>query len=150
MDIQDILSSVNTRLTMLEARRQQERVFTLELPNGEKVTAPVGLWFMALTTTLDSKAKAKMIEAMTNIQNEHIAKNSIINSTVSTVGAEGSKGVMVGSPTSENPTGRVAHTDFTVDDAGKKHYKMHCDPGNYAGSFGRAKLTLTDKKGRGR
>lgn len=129
MDIQDALNDISKRLNVLEARRQQERVVTLDLPNGEKITAPTGIWFLAFTTVMDSEMRTKLIDALMNIQKDHLAHNITFN-PITTPLEE-----LIKSSTPANPTGQIAHTDFVVDSDGKKHYTMHCDPGNYAGSF---------------
>lgn len=118
-----------------------QQVVTLKLPNGEEVSAPIGLWFLAYTTVMDRKIRLEMIEALVKIKNDHLAHNIIFNPRAGVPGVDLSGGLrvasepMTGSPTSENPTGKEVHTDFTVDKKGKKHYRMFCDKGNYTGIF---------------
>lgn len=106
-----------------------ERVITLELPNGESVTAPVGIWFLAFTTFMETSERTKLLEYVQRMQKEHIAKHPIWNASAGAPGLDLSQFGMSGQ-------GVVTHTDFSVDDKGKKHYTMHCEKGVIAGDFG--------------
>lgn len=132
MDLQEALNSISSRLNNLEARRQTERFITMELANGEKVTAPVGIWFQAFCESMEPEVKQKLIETMVKVRDNHVAKNTIYAPSTTSI-EELVKAASKQVPT--RPTGQIAYTDFSVDKNGKKHYVMHCDPGNYAGTF---------------
>lgn len=117
MNLQEILDSISTRITALEARRQQERFITLQLPNGEEVTAPTGIWFLSLAAVMDEDQRTKLIEKLMAVQKEHVDKNQLFSGTTKPM------------PTMQERMGEVVHTDFTVDKAGKKHYTMKCESG---------------------
>lgn len=115
MNLQQTLDAFDLRLHRLEARRQQERVIALDLPNGEKITAPVGIWFLVWAKIMDEKLRIKLCETLKEIQEEHIKANPLINNSTR--------------PGLQEKQGVVTHTDFVVDGKGKKHYTMHCEPG---------------------
>lgn len=126
-------------------------VLNLKLPNGEIVTAPAGIMLIALIDVMDPRLKEDMLRRVIEIKTEHEKNNTIYNAyaPVPDLGIRitppreqislGPQADRVG-PREVNGTeqpheylGMLAHTDFTVDRAGKKHYTMHCDTGNYAG-----------------
>jgi len=128
---------LNERLQAMEAAMVKmithqakggERVISLELPNGEEVTAPVGIWFLAFTTFMDVNARTKLLEYVQRMQKDHIKNHPIWNPSVGAPGLDLSQFGLGGQ-------GVVTHTDFSVDDKGKKHYTMHCEPGRIAGNF---------------
>ncbi len=128
---------LNERLQAMEAAMVKmithqakggERVVSLELPNGEEVTAPVGIWFLAFTTFMDVTTRTKLLEYVQRMQTEHIKNHPIWNPNAAGAPLNlGSLGL--------GGQGIVTHTDFSVDKNGKKHYTMHCEKGVIAGNF---------------
>lgn len=55
---------------------------TLDLPNGEKLGAPLGVWLTAVLSTLSEEQQQKVTETVTNMVSQ--AKSPIIkpNSTI--------------------------------------------------------------------
>ena len=94
-------------------------IITFTLPNGEIVDAPAGMWIAAFIEQLSDFQRANLIARVAQIKREHIAKTSIPGGGVSPVPIIGRQPVQ----------GKVVHTDFTVDENGKKHYRMMCEPG---------------------
>lgn len=98
-------------------RQGGERVIQLELPNGEKIEAPVGIWFLAWTEIMDTEQRTKLFEKVKQYS-DMAMKNPILYNPGN-------------QPMGNLVQRQVVHTDFTVDKKGKKHYSMYCEGGEY-------------------
>jgi len=94
-----------------------ERVIVLELPNGEKIEAPVGIWFLAFTEIMDTRQRTQLFEKVKAYRDKAMQNPILYNPG----------GQRMGSLVQRE----VVHTDFKVDSKGKKHYSMYCEGGEY-------------------
>ena len=99
-------------------RQGGERVIKLELPNGEEIEAPVGIWFLAFTEIMDTKQREALFNKVKAYRDRAMQNPILYN--------PGNQ------PMGNLVQRQVVHTDFTVDKKGRKHYSMHCEGGTYA------------------
>ena len=94
-----------------------ERVIRLELPNGEEIEAPVGIWFLAFTEIMETEQRNKLFETVKKYRDRAMQNPILYNPGNQAMGNLVQR--------------KVIHNDFRVDSKGKKHYTMFCDGGEY-------------------
>jgi len=95
-------------------------LITLKAPNGEELTAPLKHWLLALFATMTNKELGAVFGKVQLMHDDAIARQ---------FGGTGQRLPILLKGNPEKPN------EVTIDANGKKHYRMHCEPGHYKGQF---------------
>lgn len=95
-------------------------LITLKAPNGEDLTAPVKIWLLGLFATMTNDQLGAVFGKVQQMRDDSIARQ---------FGGQGERLPILLKGNGEKPN------EVTTDAAGKKHYTMHAEPGNYTGQL---------------
>ena len=95
-------------------------LITLKAPNGEDLTASVKIWLLALFATMNNDQLGDVFGKVQQMRDDSIARK---------FGGTGQRLPILVKGNPEKPN------EVTTDRKGKKHYRMHCEPGSFKSQF---------------
>ncbi len=111
-----------------------QRVLTLIAPNGEQLTAPTGVWMLALYDLMAKGEQSLLFERVKKMREDAMDQNIIIPNAMQT-----------NNIIQLNTTKKKDET-MHIDKKGKRHIRMFCEPGEYKSDLVKAAVAARGKK----
>ncbi len=111
-------------------------ILALNAPNGEQLTAPTGVWLLAMYDLLPDGERTRLFERVKKMRDDAMGQNIVIPNAMQT----------------DNiirlNTSRKKDETIYIDKQGRRHITMHCEAGKYNSSLVQAAAAERGRKER--
>lgn len=108
-----------------------ERVLTLKSPNGEELTAPAGVWLLALYDLMPDEDRSLLFDRVKRMRDDIVSNQNIVTPPSDIIVFKGGGlGPILAPALSPKFSGGKANS-VIYDKGGKRHIRMHAETGHY-------------------
>ncbi len=111
-------------------------ILSLNAPNGEQLTAPTGVWLLAMYDLMPDGERTKLFERVKKMRDDAMDQNIIIPNAMQT------------NNIIQLNTTRKKDESMYIDKNGKRHITMYCESGKYDSSLIKAAAAARGRKER--